>query len=264
MSTPPPSNPRDSPPSPARRRSSFVDMFGPRPGMSGHNIGANGQPRRLSVNTIGLSSSLTSGATSQSATSPFGMGLGFTRARAESLSSSTHSGSVDESPFEDDAPGPPAATSVPVTPFGTRRVSFGANKALGGSGGNNGGGNGDAGGGGSAPTSAGRPGSSPGNGRFSGSCPASLADCSDGYDFAERLRARAERSSVSAASYAQPHHRSRSSAASTSAAAAAAAATAAAAAAAAAATAQPAPAPKTRKVPDAFQERILKGDFYLD
>jgi hypothetical protein len=226
-------------------------MFGPRPGMSPHN---NGQPRRLSVNTIGLSSSLTSGATSQSATSPFGMGLGFTRARAESLSSSTHSGSVDESPFEDDMPGP---TSVPVTPFGARRVSFGANKALGGSGGNNSGGNGDTGGGG-APTSAGRPGSSPGNGTFSLLFAGPSVDSADGYDFAERLRARAERSSVSAASYG-PHHRSQSSAASTSAAAAAAAATAA-----AAPAQRPVAPPRTRQAPDAFQERILKGDFYLD
>jgi hypothetical protein len=239
-------------------------MFGPRPVMSPH-IGANGQPRRLSVNTIGLSSSLTSGATSQSATSPFGsMGLGFTRARAESLSSSTHSGSVDESPFEDDTPAP-SATSVPATPFGPRRVSFGAGKALGGSGGGNAGANGDngggGGGGGNAPTSAGRPGSSPGNGNL----PFALRRKSwadpgtDGYDFAERLRARAERSSVSAASYNPPHHRSRSSAASASAAAAAAAATAA-----AAAPPQPVAVPKARKVPDAFQERILKGDFYLD
>lgn len=83
----------------------------------------------------------------------------------------------------------------------------------------------------------------------------------DGYDFAERLRARAERSSVSAASYAQPHHRSRSSAADASAAAAAAAA------AAAPKRAEPrsVAAPKARQTPpDAFQERILKGDFYMD
>jgi hypothetical protein len=71
----------------------------------------------------------------------------------------------------------------------------------------------------------------------------------EGFDFAENLRARAERSSVSGSfnlpqppANPAPHHRSKS-------------------------IAVPEPqreTPKRGKVPDAFQERILKGDFYMD
>jgi hypothetical protein len=67
-----------------------------------------------------------------------------------------------------------------------------------------------------------------------------------GYDFAENLRSRAERSSVSGAGgMPQPatHHRAKS------------------------VTVMEPPQremPKQPKMPDAFQERILKGDFYMD
>lgn len=73
----------------------------------------------------------------------------------------------------------------------------------------------------------------------------------EGYDFAEKLRARAERSSISNGYLAQvnpspptsqPHQRSKS-----------------------VAIMEPlkAETPKQQR-PDAFQERILKGDFYMD
>jgi len=119
---------RNSPPapSPTRRRSSFagqfVDMFGSRPSNAGNNNNQNmpgpisqaarqAQQRRLSLTTVGLSGS-------PNATSPF---LPSGRPRTESLSSS-NSGTVDESPFEDgDAP----TSSVPASPF-ARRLSFGA------------------------------------------------------------------------------------------------------------------------------------------
>lgn len=71
----------------------------------------------------------------------------------------------------------------------------------------------------------------------------------EGYNFAENLRTRAERSSISGASSLATspttamHHRAKS-----------------------VAVMEP-PAkeiPKAARVPDAFQERILKGDFYMD
>lgn len=123
------SNDRNSPPLPSptqRRRSSFagqfVDMFGSRPSNAGAGQQQNmpgpisqaalqAQQRRLSLTTVGLSGS-------PNATSPFATGG---RPRTESLSSS-NSGTVDESPFEDgDAP----TSSVPASPF-ARRLSFGA------------------------------------------------------------------------------------------------------------------------------------------
>lgn len=72
----------------------------------------------------------------------------------------------------------------------------------------------------------------------------------EGYDFAENLRARAERTSISGnAGHTMPqlplapHQRSKS-----------------------VAVMEPPKSelPKQRQVPDAFQERILKGDFYMD
>ncbi|KAL1616136.1 hypothetical protein UCDDS831_g06218 [Diplodia seriata] len=68
----------------------------------------------------------------------------------------------------------------------------------------------------------------------------------DGFNFAENMRTRAERSSISAASPGRVsppmHHRAKS-----------------------IATAEPIrEVPKVAKAPDAFQERILKGDFYMD
>ncbi|EOD49281.1 hypothetical protein BKCO1_5200018 [Neofusicoccum parvum] len=67
-----------------------------------------------------------------------------------------------------------------------------------------------------------------------------------GFNFAENMRTRAERSSISAASPGRisppMHHRAKS-----------------------IATAEPIrEVPKVAKAPDAFQERILKGDFYMD
>jgi len=75
----------------------------------------------------------------------------------------------------------------------------------------------------------------------------------EGFDFAENMRARAERGSMSGASGfgmssnthspPQQHQRSQS-----------------------IASVEPPPRemPKQPRVPDAFQERILKGDFYMD
>jgi len=138
------------------------------------------------------------------------------RGRTESISSA-NSNSVDESPFEDE----PSATFSPTTatsPF-ARRMSFGA-KALNGN-----------------PRSA-AGGSSPQAGQ------------NEGFDFAENMRQRAERGSLSSASsnFAQlnpspPHQRSKSIASVETA---------------------PRELPKQQKGPDAFQERILKGDFYMD
>jgi hypothetical protein len=123
------SSDRNSPPLPSpnghgRRRSSiagsFVDMFGSRPANGGSNTSttmgpitsaaAQAQQRRLSLTTVGLSGS-------QTQTSPFGS----VRSRGDSISSS-NSGTVEESPFEEgDAP----TSSVPTSPF-ARRLSFGA------------------------------------------------------------------------------------------------------------------------------------------
>jgi hypothetical protein len=110
------SNPRDSPPSPNRRRSSFVDMFSNRTGISP----TSNPPRRLSITTLGLST--------LPGTQPGP--LSAIRGRAESVSSS-NSNSVDESPFEDDnvAPGSSASPSAPQSPF-ARRMSFGAARVM--------------------------------------------------------------------------------------------------------------------------------------
>jgi hypothetical protein len=70
----------------------------------------------------------------------------------------------------------------------------------------------------------------------------------EGYNFAENLRTRAERGSISAvpamhSQQQQPHQRAKS------------------------VTIMEPPAremPKQPRVPDAMQERILKGDFYMD
>lgn len=83
---------------------------------------------------------------------------------------------------------------------------------------------------------------------------ADYALCAEGFDFAESLRARAERSSISGGfsgfvanqqnnQQQLPHQRAKS-----------------------VATVEPPKAelPKQQARPDAFQERILKGDFYMD
>ncbi|KAJ4338974.1 hypothetical protein N0V95_007919 [Ascochyta clinopodiicola] len=185
------------------RQGSYSGQQGGRPAMSGPitTAAVNAQQRRLSLTTIGLSAS-------PGQTSPF---LSNPRTRTESLSS-VNSGSVDESPFEDDyAPSASAPGSNPATPF-ARRLSFGA-RALRdvrqGSG------------------SVGNP-----NG--------------EGYNFAENLRSRAERGSISGPSpmlSAPTHQRAKS-----------------------VAIMEPPvrEMPKQPKQPDAMQERILKGDFYMD
>jgi len=286
------SNDRNSPPlhSPdGRRRASvtsqtFQDLFGRSNSYVGQPIqgsgpittaAANAQRRRLSLTTIGLGAS-------PGQTSPF---LQTPRTRTESISSA-NSGSVDESPFEDDyALSASTNSSNPATPF-ARRLSFGARamrdvrQSNGGVGNPNG-----------------RPpihkASSPPTGRGRGlsslsqSLPSSSAllrpfshshsrrsasishiwpstiaeqpeyllenysltssSTGEGYNFAENLRSRAERGSVSGpppmlSPSGPTHHRAKS------------------------VTILEPPVremPKPR-VPDAMQERILKGDFYMD
>lgn len=142
-------------------------------------------------------------------TSPFGS----LRARNDSVSSS-NAASIDESAVEDEPAS--AGQSQPNTPF-ARRVSFGAralrdmNKPA-----NTGGG-----GGGTAGS----------NG--------------DGFNWADNMRTRAERTSVSGANT-SPNFHSRAKSV-------------------AVMEQQPVrETPKPANVPDHFQERILKGDFYMD
>jgi hypothetical protein len=207
MSNPEQNNQRESPPAPGRRRSSFVDMFNAR-----GSVSQNPQPpRRLSITTLGLTT------LPGQQTSPFNN----MRNRTESVSSA-NSGSVDESPFEDDHNGSPqqTTTSVPATPFG-RRMSFGAARTLRGQGSGN------------AQNGANANGSA-----------------NEGFDFAENVRARAQRTSISGnfGIMSQPqgqtpvHNRSKS------------------------VVMEPPPRSELPKQtrPDAFQERILKGDFYMD
>lgn len=291
------SSDRNSPPLPSpgfsdRRRASatgqtFRDIFGqssapsqsqPYPGPI-TTAAVNAQRRRLSLTTIGLSAS-------PNQTSPFQ-----TRPRTESLSSA-NSGSVDESPFEDDPT--PSASSNPATPF-ARRLSFGARamrdvRQSNGSVGNSNGrpsihkv---------SSPTARGR-----GLSSFTSTAPQPLSShvqsaasasqrsarapsfhssdvshvlsehfkrhpnqalgehelttmlstSGEGYSFAENLRTRAERTSMSGPkpmnTQNPTHQRAKS-----------------------VAIMEPPvrEMPKQPKVPDAMQERILKGDFYMD
>ena len=292
------SNDNNSPPLPSpaatdRRRASvtsqtFQDLFGRSgsyvgqqgPGGSGPitTAAANAQRRRLSLTTIGLGAS-------PGQTSPF---LQTPRTRTESISSA-NSGSVDESPFEDDyAPSNSAASSNPATPF-ARRLSFGARalRDVRQSNGSVGNPNGrpSVHKASSPPTGRGRglsslsrslpsPSSfllgplSPGSFRsksISHIRPPSIAEhvtehsendlanslltspiTGEGYNFAENLRTRAERGSMSGPPPSLgPHGHQRAKSV---------------------AIMEP-PAremPKQPKVPDAMQERILKGDFYMD
>ncbi|KAI8935668.1 hypothetical protein NX059_007192 [Plenodomus lindquistii] len=288
------SPPLQSPGATDRRRASvtgqtFHDLFGRSNSYVGQPAGSqsysgpitsaavNAQRRRLSLTTIGLSAS-------PGQTSPFTN----PRARTESISSA-NSGSVDENPFEDDyAPSTPATGSNPATPF-ARRLSFGA-RAL----------RDVRQGGASVGNPNGRPSihkaSSPPTGRGRGlsslsqSLPSAssllhpLSPCGtsrrslsishlwpstiteqpevifedysltssstgEGYNFADNLRTRAERGSISGpppglmSPNGVSHQRAKS------------------------VTIMEPPAremPKQPKVPDAMQERILKGDFYMD
>lgn len=184
------------------RSSSYANQQGGTPQFSGPitTAAVNAQRRRLSLTTIGLGAS-------PGQTSPF---LG-QRTRNGSISSA-NSGSVDESPFEEDYAPVSASSSNPATPF-ARRLSFGA-RAL----------------------------------RDVRQSNASVGNPNgEGYNFAENLRSRAERGSVSGPPPATnpagtAHQRAKS----------------------VAIVEPPVQMPKQQQVPDAMQERILKGDFYMD
>jgi hypothetical protein len=288
------SPPLHSPGATDRRRASvtaqtFQDLFGRSNSYVGQQTGAQGpsgpittaaanaQRRRLSLTTIGLGAS-------PGQTSPFQI----PRTRTESISSA-NSGSVDESPFEDDyALSTSATSSNPATPF-ARRLSFGARalRDVRQSNGSVGNPNGrpsihKAS---SPPTGRGRglsslsrslPSSSsllvgplsPGSFRSKsishirpppiaehvtehsesvfGNCLLTSSFTGEGYNFAENLRSRAERGSMSGPPpmlSPNGHQRAKS-----------------------VAIMEPPvrEMPKQSKVPDAMQERILKGDFYMD
>ncbi|MCJ1366535.1 hypothetical protein MMC16_005664 [Acarospora aff. strigata] len=196
------------------------------------------QRRRVSISTLGLSGSPTQPALFIGA-----------RTRGESYSSSgSGSPGIDESAVEE---GDVTPLSTPTTPF-ARRMSFGARalrdvRA----------GNGNTAGRASVtlacpPTAKGRGLSSSygSNNDPFGSKTNSLSRRSgEGFNWSESLRSRAERtSSVSAAAVpiptASPQHQRATSV-----------------------TVMEPPVksiPKTPKAPDHFQERILKGDFYMD
>ena len=272
----------------------FQDLFGRQNSIAGQPAGTqpypgpittaavNAQRRRLSLTTIGLSAS-------PNQTSPFQP----SRPRTESISSA-NSGSVDESPFEDDFGPPASSASNPATPF-ARRLSFGARAMRDVRQSSSSGSVGNPNGrpsvhkASSPPTTRGR-GLSSSSPSFpsplpilvpAANSPAYLSRRSsshpsvslphvveehlthhanlgehelthimypgEGYNFAENLRSRAERTSISGAHpmLSQPpaHQRAKS------------------------VTVMEPPAremPKQPKVPDAMQERILKGDFYMD
>ena len=249
-------SPPPTPSSPSARRSSFSpgqtfsDMFGRSP--TSVNSGTTAYPgpiataaanaqaqqrRRTSISALGLGSSPTQSI------------FAGARARAESWSSNGN-GSIDESAIEEgDAP----PSTSPSSTFG-RRLSFGARAlrdARAGNGNNNGRTPTD-----STPSPAGR-------GRGLSSSQASAGDYAkrlsnqfnqrsgEGFTWSEQLRSRAERSSsitspTSAAPPASAREPPRT---------------------APVAAAEPPPqkpAKKERPVPDHFQERILKGDFYMD
>ncbi|KAJ4411222.1 hypothetical protein N0V91_001598 [Didymella pomorum] len=230
----------NSPPHPSpgptdRRRASitgqtFQDLFGRPGGYSGQQVrsgmsgpittaAVNAQQRRLSLTTIGLSAS-------PGQTSPF---LSNPRTRTESLSS-VNSGSVDESPFEDDyAPTASAPGSNPATPF-ARRLSFGARAMR------------------DVRQGSGSVGNPNENVEDYPEYDHSLtwSSAGEGYNFAENLRSRAERGSISGPPpmmNVPTHQRAKS-----------------------VAIMEPPvrEMPKQPKQPDAMQERILKGDFYMD
>lgn len=282
-------------PPPSRRRSSFAgqtfaDLFGtgrsstsrtsldnsatnspPNSGAPGPitTAAAQAQRRRLSLTTLGLS-----GGPNQ--TSPYNS----FRARRDSISSA-NSGSIDESAIaEDDAPTQPAAgaPNTPATPF-ARRMSFGARalRDVRSSGSGGGGGNGPNGRAPppaiaeNAPTISSR--DSKGRGLSSlhitpipesevlplthdvGTRVRRLtvghSGTGEGFNWSDNLRTRAERTSIAGAGGAAPampsgasnHTRAKS-----------------------VATMEPPvrEMPKQPAAPDHFQERILKGDFYMD
>ncbi|KAI5206452.1 hypothetical protein E4T39_02580 [Aureobasidium subglaciale] len=225
-----------------RRRSSFVgqaftDMFSrsSRPSESSGNsppaqgpittAAAEASRRRLSVSTLGMGAS-------PNQSSPMAA-----RMRGESVSSS-NVGSVDESAIDDE---PSSATTANGGPF-ARRVSFGARALKDMKGG-------------SASVPAGRHTATvtipeevvDGEKKTLAPTSSSLGR-REGFNWADNMRSRAERGSITGLSASPPtggwtHTRSKSIAV------------------------MDTPVrdnPKPTKVPDQFQERILKGDFYLD
>ncbi|KAK4981829.1 hypothetical protein LTR66_009680 [Elasticomyces elasticus] len=190
---------------------------------------AQAQHRRLSLTTLGLSGS-------PNQTSPFGS----FRSRRDSISSA-NSGSIDESAIDEgDAAAPP---TTPATPF-ARRMSFGA-KALRdvrtSNGSNGGGGGGQTNGRASVTTAAG--------GEKKKRTPsAATGRGSEGFNWSDNLRNRAERTSITSGMVNAPsmsglaHQRAKS----------------------VATMEPPKEMPKPVNKPDHFQERILKGDFYMD
>lgn len=241
---------------------------------------AQAQRRRLSLTTLGLSGS-------PNQTSPFNS------YRRES-GGSANSGSIDESAIEDDVG---ASAPVPHTPFG-RRMSFGA-KALrdvrnstGGSGGGGGGGGGEQ----TAPTGTRKPSThatqqqphissrSSGDAKGRGLCPLFpsisffcisislfppprlltsshlsllpttliLTSSTEGFNWSDNFSTRAQRtSSIATAAHGSTppsaHSRAKSVAVMEE-----------------APIPKEMPKPKEPNRPDHFQERILKGDFYMD
>ncbi|KAF2753089.1 hypothetical protein EJ05DRAFT_490399 [Pseudovirgaria hyperparasitica] len=230
------SNDRPGPPSPSpnatdRRRSSFstgalADLF-TRPSNANHNgpqaypgpittAAVQAQSRRLSLTTLGLSGS-------QGQASPFNT----IRDRKQSFSSASSASAVDESPFEEEDRSTPALATQ--TNQFARRLSFGARALR------------DRQNSGSASNANGRP-----SVDKSTLPPPTTKGRAEGYNFADSMRSRAERGSMSGRPHSPPgrmHERAKS----------------------VAIMEPPKEMPKASpKIPDAFQERILKGDFYMD
>ncbi|KAF2158717.1 hypothetical protein M409DRAFT_71508 [Zasmidium cellare ATCC 36951] len=198
---------------------------------------AQAQRRRLSLTTLGLS-----GSPNQS--SPFGS----YNARRDSYGTAGSNDSIDESAIEDE----PASGPTPQTPFG-RRMSFGA-KALRDVR-TNGGGNTPPGqqsgtNGTSAPSSNGTTTSQKQpNGTISAR-DAKGRGTAEGFNWSDNFRTRAERTSIAgggglSSSPRSAHGRAQSVAIMEP-------------------PAREMPKPKEQVRPDHFQERILKGDFYMD
>ncbi|KAK3677497.1 hypothetical protein LTR78_002347 [Recurvomyces mirabilis] len=199
---------------------------------------AQAQRRRMSITTLGLSGS------------PTGTPYGSYRGRHDSISSSNAT-SIDESAIEDDSSAREPATT-PVTPF-ARRMSFGAQalrdvRSTSGSGG--GGGtvqNGTK----SPPATSANPASVKAQNGTISSRDSKGRGSADFWN--ENMRNRAQRTSIIGQSPEAPvqvpqpaattHNRAKSVAMMES---------------------PPREIPKAQQRPDHFQERILKGDFYMD
>ncbi|GAB7340586.1 hypothetical protein MBLNU457_6997t1 [Dothideomycetes sp. NU457] len=250
----------DSSASTHRRRSSFAgqtlaDIFGGR--RASTNVGANNTTTSSASPTApfpGPLGSVAAQAQRRMSIHQLGLPASPTQRRRESFSSA-NSGSVDESAVVEDEFGPSQQT-----PFG-RRVSFGA-KALkdvktGGIGGGQGNGGTDRLHGRSSIAETGISASSAQRASVDGgkkTTPPHAIGRGEGYNWADSFRNRAERSasitSIGSSAAAANHTRAQS----------------------VATMEPPMPAPRPAppaemprsRVPDHFQERILKGDFYMD